>query len=230
VVISFALLLGLTTATKSEEILQPDFSGIDFKEGLLSVSIKNQPFKMVMDEVSRKTGRRIVIKDETDDKLTANFDYLPLEAGLRRLLKRKNYVFLYSTDQTNRDSVLTQVLVFSGSGSMKVTGTDADINGESAEKKKASAKKLQELDKNAIDELVKIIPIDAKELRMKMQEVTESIQMIEVSAEVHRALEDALQEFRLSEENPTQKAFAPSEGERGTQGLIIREREKKLSE
>jgi len=230
VVISVALQLGLSAPTKSEEILQPDLSGIDFKDGRLSVSIISQPFKKVMGEISKKSGRRIVIKDDTDVKLTANFDYLPLEAGLRRLLKGKNYVFFYSSDQMHRNSMLTQVLVLPRSGSLKVERTAIDANDESVEKDKAFAKKLLELDQETKENLFKVISMNAEELQVTLQEASESIQKIGVSPETHQALENALRDFPLSGENLEQKAYAPLEGEKGTQGLIIRQGNKKLSE
>lgn len=78
------------------KIYENGLSVVDFKNGLLRISVEKQKFRKVIDEVAEKTGIRIIANTSSDEDLTINFDYLPLEDGLKYLFRGKNYIFIYS--------------------------------------------------------------------------------------------------------------------------------------
>ncbi len=119
VVILFLFQMGISLAVENNNIPNDKkFSGVDFKNGLLKVSVEKQSFKEVMDNVAKKAGIKILIDNPVDEDLTISFDYLPLEKGLKQLLKDKNYAFKYrpeEDDDIKNSSSLINVFVLSKS-------------------------------------------------------------------------------------------------------------------
>lgn len=89
--------LGHSGATASTNL-----SGVAFhpNRNLLKVSVKQKRFSHVMAEIAAKSGVEIVIYGSDYADLTVNFDYVPLEEGLRYLLKGKNYLMFRSDDSS----------------------------------------------------------------------------------------------------------------------------------
>jgi hypothetical protein len=145
VLVLFSLQMGVSSG--GEKVTPPakDFSGIDFRDGLLRVSVENQKFREVMHEVAQKTGIRIVINDPADEDLTIDFDYLPLEKGLRQLLRGRNYVFIYrsggSIDFMQSSDRLAKVLIFPKSGGWTMAGLGEMAENRSVTKKASSKTK-----------------------------------------------------------------------------------------
>ena len=116
VVILFLFQVGESLAVEKKTLQSEKLSGVDFKDGLLKVSVENQRFKEVMDDVAKKAGIKILIYYPVDEKLSVSFDYIPLEKGLRRLLREKNYAFTYQSgegDVSKSSAGLMKVFVFS---------------------------------------------------------------------------------------------------------------------
>jgi len=68
------------------KIYESSLSVVDFKNGLLRVSVEKQKFWKVIDEVAEKTGIRIIANTSSDEDLTINFDYLPIMFNCRHFL------------------------------------------------------------------------------------------------------------------------------------------------
>ena len=115
---------GILSAGEKDTTPDIEFSGIHFKEGYLRVAVANQEFRKVMDEVARKAGIKIAVNDNTDELLTISFGYLTLEKGLKQLLRERNYVFLYGSDEAHQSSRLMQVLVFPKAEGWTVAGSE----------------------------------------------------------------------------------------------------------
>jgi len=94
--------MGISLAVDNEIPNAKKFPGIDFKNGLLKVSVKKQKLKDIMDEIAKKAEIKILISGSADEELTTSFDYLPLDKGLRLLLKDKNYVFKYRPEENDK--------------------------------------------------------------------------------------------------------------------------------
>ena len=111
VAVLFLSQTGATFAAENGVTQDEEFSDVDFKDGLLRVSVEKQSFKEVMAIVARKTGIEVLIENPTDDELTMSFDYLPLEKGLKKLLRGMNYAFKRSWGGKSSGR-LTNVMVF----------------------------------------------------------------------------------------------------------------------
>lgn len=70
----------------------------DREQRLLSVAIKHEPFAQVMERIAAMAGVQFVIDGSHYDDLTADFDCLPLDEGLTKLLKGTDHVILTSPD------------------------------------------------------------------------------------------------------------------------------------
>lgn len=117
--------LDISSAAEKDTLPGVDFSAIQFKDGYLRVSVKNQAFRKVMEEVAQKAGIKIVINDNTDRDLTIDFDYTHLDNGLKRLLNESNHVFFYRSEEGpdfRQSTRLTKVLILPKSGGWAMAG------------------------------------------------------------------------------------------------------------
>ncbi|GAX59662.1 cyclopropane fatty acid synthase and related methyltransferases [Candidatus Scalindua japonica] len=109
--VNFSFHTGVSFSGEKDTSADLKFSGVDFKNGLLKVSVDKQSFKKVMNEIAKKADIQILIYFAAEEELTIGFDYLPLEKGLKRLLRGKNYAFCRSREDQQPDR-LTSVMVF----------------------------------------------------------------------------------------------------------------------
>ena len=87
-----SLHLGIWSVGGEDKLPGMDLSGIHYKNGYLKISVKNQDFHKVMQEVAKKSGVKIITNDSTHKDLSIDFDYTPLEKGIKRLLKNLIYI------------------------------------------------------------------------------------------------------------------------------------------
>jgi type II secretory pathway component GspD/PulD (secretin) len=92
---------------------------IKLQEGLLSVNVRNASWQAVLQEIERYTGIEIRIRGQLSGTLTHEFEGLPLEQGLHRLLRHADHVFFYttSTRQGTATDILTAIWLFPREGS-----------------------------------------------------------------------------------------------------------------
>ncbi|TVM04156.1 MAG: hypothetical protein CV087_01800 [Candidatus Brocadia sp. WS118] len=69
---------------------------IKFSNGQLSAKLKNSPMEKVLKEIMSQSGAKIWLNDSIDGTVTIEFQSLPIGEGVRRILKDKNYAFVYS--------------------------------------------------------------------------------------------------------------------------------------
>lgn len=177
----FFLEIGVSSAAGKDIPRGEDFSGVGFRGGLLRVSVKNQNFKEVIDEVARKTGIRIVFNHPADEYLTVSFDYLPLEKGLKRLLRGRNYVFTYLPGEAQQPAKLAQVLVFSKSEERSVAGPGGIPENRLADRagQREPVKKIFNVDQKELNEALKAFPMEGVDLEKEFHNGLESIQEME---------------------------------------------------
>jgi len=97
------------------QVGQPVSATVTMDDGKLSVSLREARFYDVMDAIAQQTGIQITfVGRATQVPLTESFSGLSLEDGLRRLLRGKNYMFMYSG--TGAKSRIASVFVISHSG------------------------------------------------------------------------------------------------------------------
>ena len=75
----------------------------------LSVSSEGQDLVELLNDIMGKTGIRIEIAEGVEGTVYDDFQGLSIEDGLKRILKRQNYSFIYD------DGSLKKIYVFSGS-------------------------------------------------------------------------------------------------------------------
>ena len=86
---------GLFADTPSSE----EVFDIKFNKGQLSVKLKNSPLEKVLKEIMEQSGARIWLNDAIDTTVTMEFQNVPVREGVRRILKDKNYAFLYAPNE-----------------------------------------------------------------------------------------------------------------------------------
>lgn len=72
---------------------------IKFSNGQLSAKLKNSPLEKVLKEIMDQSGARIWLNDAIDATVTMEFQNVPIREGVRRILKDKNYAFLYAPNE-----------------------------------------------------------------------------------------------------------------------------------
>ncbi len=106
----------MAVAIEKDMLKGKKFLGIDYKNDLLKVSVENVSLKEVIADVSKKVGIKIINNFSVEDEMTVSFDYLPLERGLKQLLKGYNYVLIYSPEEEDNvkdPSSLMTIYIFS---------------------------------------------------------------------------------------------------------------------
>lgn len=73
---------------------------INFKDGRLSVRVQNRPLEWVLEEISRE-GRVAIIRADGvgGERVSVQFQDLPLDEGLRQILKEKDAFFFYGVEE-----------------------------------------------------------------------------------------------------------------------------------
>ncbi len=87
-------------------------SGVTLKDSRLSVNVQNRSLELLADEISGKAGVPIVLTEEVGSQLVSvNFQNLPLDEGLRQILKKYDAFFFYGVDE-QEPSLLKVVWVY----------------------------------------------------------------------------------------------------------------------
>jgi hypothetical protein len=203
VIMLLSFLAGISLAAKGNAKRSENFAGVDYKKGLLRISVKNQKLIKVIDEVSKKTGVQIAINRLDDAVLTIEFDYLPLERSLKRLLKDKNSVFIYSSKETEHPAKLVKILVFPKSGESTVAGLDgitASKTSDQTEQTEAM-KEMLNLNQQMLNEVLQNLPRNEVDLRIELNSAMEQLQDSEGFQEMTRQIEEALKSLALEDVN-----------------------------
>ncbi|MEK6635661.1 MAG: HEAT repeat domain-containing protein [Planctomycetota bacterium] len=85
----------------SRQVLYADEEILDikFNNGQLSVKLKNAPLEKVLKEIMSQSGARIWLNDTVDMNITLEFQNIYIEDGVRKILKDKNYAFVYTPNE-----------------------------------------------------------------------------------------------------------------------------------
>jgi hypothetical protein len=75
---------------------------VELRGGLLSVTLRNAPWVLVLEEIERRTGIVIEMKGVPRGTLTDEFEDRPLDEALRGLFRDVGLVFLYQTKETGQ--------------------------------------------------------------------------------------------------------------------------------
>jgi hypothetical protein len=129
-------------------------SGLTFKDGRLSADFQDLPLARLSDELSHKADVAIVLVDDIEgQKVSAKFRDLPLDEGIRQMLRKQDAFFFYGVDE-NQPSSLKAVWIYAKGHGRGV----APVPAEKWASTKDIASQLSDRDPqirtNAIKELV----------------------------------------------------------------------------
>jgi hypothetical protein len=84
-----SLLFVLPLLSISVLIINPSFAAVNsVKEPVVSISVKNEPLKKVLEKISKSTGYKIEVTEGWENKLiSADFINTPLDTSLKKIIK-----------------------------------------------------------------------------------------------------------------------------------------------
>ena len=86
---------------------------IAYNKGLLSLSVENISLKRVLTAVAKKAGISVTSPKHLEKLITVKFYGVPLEQGLRRILKGSSYALTYApSGEKNGAEIVSRVFVF----------------------------------------------------------------------------------------------------------------------
>jgi len=87
---------------------------IEARDNRLTVQLDMVRWPIILQELHRQTGLIIRVQGQLSGKVTHAFDALPMEQGLRRLLRGTNHIFLYQGTGQGRGEAasLAEVWIF----------------------------------------------------------------------------------------------------------------------
>ena len=106
------ILTFLANIARAEDVLkttevqtQPSQSAhfIQFADGLLTVKVKDVSLNELLDEISRQSGLSVVGSGSLHDRITIEFRNLPLDEGMRLILRHHSFALAYA-QQTPEDN------------------------------------------------------------------------------------------------------------------------------
>jgi len=107
------LVLSPAPADPDDKTDKGSFSVAQVREGLLTVKVRNIPLKRVLEKIAGQTGIKLVFNGQTDAVISADITDIPLEKGLRRLIRDMNYAFIYGSEETKRGrSEIREIIIY----------------------------------------------------------------------------------------------------------------------
>jgi len=76
----------------------------------LTVDIENISLKLLLGKISIQTGMEVLFDDAAEEKLSIEIGPVPLEQGLKNILRNRNFIFRYQKDE-KENQFLVGVLV-----------------------------------------------------------------------------------------------------------------------
>jgi hypothetical protein len=131
---------------------------IHFDRGRLTVKLREAPIKTVLEEIGRRAGIEIAFPGSLTENISMEFDNLPLEEGLRRLLKGKNSAFTYLAGDAQQPAKLALVLVLPkpGEGGIAVPRGMPEKKSDDGAKQKKVMKEMRNTEEKSLDEVLQI--------------------------------------------------------------------------
>jgi hypothetical protein len=90
--------LWLLLAVGSSAAIAADAPSVTVEGRRLSVRLVKVPLAQALDVILERAGAELTLFEAVDGEVTAQFDDVPFEEGLRRLLGSRNYVVVYTPE------------------------------------------------------------------------------------------------------------------------------------
>lgn len=113
---------------------------IEYNRDLLSLSAENVNLKHVLTAVAEETGISVWYLKDSEKPITTDFNELPLQQGLRRILRGMNYALIYSpSPERKRGEVPSGVFVLSKQGGRSRRTFRPSARPRNSEERRAAA-------------------------------------------------------------------------------------------
>ena len=108
-ILSIALLLGVWSPAPAEDAEVPHVTA-SARDGLVTLSAQGAPLREILAEFGRASRIEIYLESSVsvDEATTVAFESTPPEEGLRRLLRARNFIFVYSGGSLAQVRVYTE--------------------------------------------------------------------------------------------------------------------------
>lgn len=132
---------------------------IRFDRDRLAVKLREAPIKTVLEEIGRRAGIKIALPGSLTENISIEFDYLPLEQGLRRLLKGRNSAFTYLAGDAQQPAKLAMVLVLpkAGEGGIAFPRATPERRSDDGAKQKKIMKEMQNTQIKKLGEVLQML-------------------------------------------------------------------------
>ncbi len=118
---------------------------IEYNRGLLTLSVEDVNLKHVLTAVAEETGISVWYLKDFEKPITTDFNDLPLQQGLRRILRGMNYALIYSpSTEKKREGVPSGVFVLSKQRSRSRQTFRPSARPKTPEERRAAAIKSYE--------------------------------------------------------------------------------------
>jgi hypothetical protein len=88
---------------------------VTIHDGLLTVDVRDAPLGDVVRVIGERTGARVVMPNNISSRVTGAFTRVPLEEGIKRLLRGHSLVLVYATTAGGGDGVVLSEIQVVGS-------------------------------------------------------------------------------------------------------------------
>jgi len=116
-IIVFLMVHIMSYPTVTNVTAQASDATIRVENGLLQVSVNNTPLIDLLEELADQTGIGFEIYADADRKITAKYDNIPLEEGLKRILRPNNHIILYAgKNSPAKKPKIYKIIIYDQSG------------------------------------------------------------------------------------------------------------------
>jgi hypothetical protein len=107
----WALLINVIFFLPENILAEADRAYVKLENGLLSVSLIDVQLKDVLEEISEQGKIKIIMEKDIEQSLTMEFNELPLEEGLKRLLEGTDYYMIFSPGKPTSPYLIKEVKI-----------------------------------------------------------------------------------------------------------------------
>lgn len=116
--VSLSLLVSLFTSLPGLPADAP--FALHAKNNRLTLSVEDADLVKVLSEIVDQTGIRVVIYGQLDKTISTRFSDLPLDEGLRRVVRDFNHVFIYDVGKGKKENpVIREVIIYAEGGEIQ---------------------------------------------------------------------------------------------------------------
>jgi len=115
--IYFSLLLAIPISSLGDSGAGGPPFVLQVEDNLLTLKLKDAPLEKVLTEIAHQAGIQITVYGPMEGYLSAEFSEVPVEKGLRRLMRDFNYVFIYGAEKRKKgDPPIRELIIYAKEG------------------------------------------------------------------------------------------------------------------